>query len=266
MILPVTAPVRSGFDPDRVHPLHGYVIPHTGVDFSVPVGTPVLAPLPWTFEATGYDPPRPKGQGAGRWLRLDHGLIDGHRIRSRYYHLSGLVAAPGPRGVAGQIVALSGNSGDSTGPHLHFEIRVDGTPVDPIAWLEQHTTAPTQLEDDMHAIRNHDGSIGLVKPDGTLEPVPSIGLWNVLLRCGAVAGYHQETDGTVWNALTAHTARVRAAAAGVDVADVAARVAALVVPAVVDAIAVDPTTPDLTETQVQAAARAVRSVLGSLDH
>lgn len=88
----------------------------------------------------------------------------------------------------------------------------------------------------MYAIRNHNGEIGLISPDGTLEKVPSAGVWASLLRSGVVSGYHQETDGTVWNALTSHTAAVRAREANVDVSTVASQVATLVGPMIQDAL------------------------------
>lgn len=149
-MLPIDAAPGSGFNPSRLHPITHKVQPHTGQDFPCPVGTPVHAVLPGKVEKTGFDPKREDGgTGAGRFLRLDHGLIDGHRITSRCYHLSAVLAESHVD--AGEIVALSGNSGDSTGPHLHFEIRVDGTPVDPLTWLATHTTAtpPAPEEDTM---------------------------------------------------------------------------------------------------------------------
>lgn len=144
-VLPVAAAPGSGFNPERPHPLTGKIRPHTGQDFPCPVGTPVIAVLPGKVEKTGFDPKRADGgTGAGQFLRLDHGVIDGHRITSRAYHLSGVLAAR--RFDAGDTVALSGNTGDSTGPHLHFEIRVDGVPVDPMAWLAAHDQSE---EDEM---------------------------------------------------------------------------------------------------------------------
>jgi hypothetical protein len=163
-VLPVDTAPGSAFNPKRKHPITGKVKPHTGQDFPCPVGTPVRAVLPGKVEKTGFDPETEDGgTGAGRYLRLDHGLIDGHRITSRMYHLSAVLAT---RTVdAGEVVALSGNSGDSTGPHLHFEIRVDGVPVDPMAWLAQHTEedddmpTPQEIADAVwqHALANPSG-------------------------------------------------------------------------------------------------------------
>lgn len=129
------------------------------------------------------------------------------------------------------------------------------------ASLDQHLTpmpytltTPTPSEDDMlNVVRNYDGSIGLIGADGTLTPIGSLDTWNALERAGVAKLPNQQTDGTVWNLLTAFTAQRR------QVTDVQA-LAAAIVPAVLAAL---PTT--LTQAQVEAAAeQAIRHVLGSL--
>jgi murein DD-endopeptidase len=67
---------------------------------------------------------------------------------SRYLHASQVIVKKGQRVAQGEVVILSGNSGVSTGPHLHFEILVDGRHVDPIEWLKEHpeATPPVQLK------------------------------------------------------------------------------------------------------------------------
>jgi murein DD-endopeptidase MepM/ murein hydrolase activator NlpD len=97
---------------------------HEGVDFAVPQGTPVYAAADGVVAGA-----KPNG-GYGNWIQIDHG--DG--VSTVYGHLSRF--APGISAGAtverGQLVALSGNTGRSTGPHLHFEVRTDGKPVDPL--------------------------------------------------------------------------------------------------------------------------------------
>ncbi|MEU4112918.1 M23 family metallopeptidase [Kitasatospora sp. NPDC028055] len=104
---------------------------HTGVDFAVSPGTPVLAVGDATVVSAGWD----GAYGKEVVLRL----ADGHF--AQYAHLSAVSVSAGDRVSAGRRVGLSGNTGNSTGPHLHFEIRTSnryGAVVDPIAYLAGH--------------------------------------------------------------------------------------------------------------------------------
>ncbi|MEV7596611.1 M23 family metallopeptidase [Kitasatospora sp. NPDC089797] len=104
---------------------------HTGVDFAVSPGTPVLAVGDGTVVSAGWD----GAYGKEVVLRL----ADGHF--AQYAHLSGLSVSAGQQVSAGQRIGLSGNTGNSTGPHLHFEIRTSnryGAVVNPIAYLSAH--------------------------------------------------------------------------------------------------------------------------------
>ena len=123
----------SGFG-RRKSPKHGASSDHKGVDISMAIGTPVKAILPGTVVLTVDQTPSPT---AGFYVNVDHG--DG--VMSRYLHASQVLVNRGQRVVQGEVVIISGNSGVSTGPHLHFEIHVDGRPVDPIAWLREHPEA-----------------------------------------------------------------------------------------------------------------------------
>ncbi|NYI04925.1 transglycosylase family protein [Allostreptomyces psammosilenae] len=104
---------------------------HTGQDFAVPTGTPVQAVASGTVVSAAYD-------GAyGNQVVIDHG--DG--TFSQYAHLSSLAVSAGQQVGAGDQIGLSGSTGNSTGPHLHFEIRTSpnyGSDVDPVAWLAGH--------------------------------------------------------------------------------------------------------------------------------
>jgi murein DD-endopeptidase MepM/ murein hydrolase activator NlpD len=95
---------------------------HPGIDIAVPVGTPVRASGGGTVTQAGYDP------DYGLFVLLRH--PSGYE--TMYGHTSRLLAVEGDEVLAGQVIGLSGNSGRSTAPHLHFEIRHDGKSVDPL--------------------------------------------------------------------------------------------------------------------------------------
>lgn len=100
---------------------------HTGLDLAVPVGSDVRATGGGTVRSTGTDPEY------GSYVLLAH--ADGYE--SMYGHLSRVLIAQGDSVRVGQVIALTGNSGRSTAPHLHFEIRRDGRSVDPLALVRE---------------------------------------------------------------------------------------------------------------------------------
>jgi len=114
--------ITSGFSTGRRHPVTGRVAPHNGTDFALPVGTPVLAPADGRVTEVERHP------FAGRFLVIQHG----QGFSTRYLHLQKVLVRPGQRVTRGQRVALSGNSGRTTSAHLHYELHVDGQPVDPM--------------------------------------------------------------------------------------------------------------------------------------
>jgi murein DD-endopeptidase MepM/ murein hydrolase activator NlpD len=102
---------------------------HDGIDIGVPVGTPVVAAADGIVTFVGVQ------SGYGNHVEVRH--PDG--VVTTYSHLSGFSVAVGQPVRAGQQIAFSGNTGHSTGPHLHFEVHPPGAPVvDPIAWLAAH--------------------------------------------------------------------------------------------------------------------------------
>ncbi len=115
--------LRSGFGA-RVHPILGYRRMHTGVDFAAPRGTPILAAGNGVVEKAG------RTSGYGNLIVLKH--TNGYE--TAYAHQSSFAKgiAPGVRVRQGQIIGYVGSTGLSTGPHLHFEIRVNKSPVDPL--------------------------------------------------------------------------------------------------------------------------------------
>ncbi len=103
---------------------------HHGIDIAVPIGTPIRASGGGTVIAAGYDP------DYGLFVLLRH--PSGYE--TMYGHTSRLLAAEGDDVQAGQVIGLSGNSGRSTAPHLHFEIRHDGKSVDPLELVKEGGT------------------------------------------------------------------------------------------------------------------------------
>lgn len=116
--------ISSGFG-GRKAPKRGASTFHEGIDFSVPVGTAVMASCGGTVIRAGW------ASGYGRVIYLQH--PDGRQ--TRYGHLSKLLVSAGQSIRQGQKIALSGNTGNSTGPHLHFEIRINGKAVNPLKYL-----------------------------------------------------------------------------------------------------------------------------------
>ncbi len=108
----------------RRHPIYGNVRMHTGVDFAAPMGTPVHATAPGQISFVGW-----RG-GYGRVVEIAHGAD----TMTRYTHLSayrdGL--AVGQRVSAGDVIGNVGASGTATGPNMHYEVRIDGNPIDPL--------------------------------------------------------------------------------------------------------------------------------------
>jgi murein DD-endopeptidase MepM/ murein hydrolase activator NlpD len=124
--IPVVGRVSSPFG-YRMHPIKHVVLFHDGIDVAAPYGAPVYA---MSDGAVLYAGP---ASGFGQEIVLTH--RDG--VTTVYGHVSRILVASGPVKV-GQAIALVGNEGESTGPHLHAEVRVDDRPVDPIAWLRAH--------------------------------------------------------------------------------------------------------------------------------
>jgi len=114
------APTSSPFGP-RSDPFGGAPAHHAGLDLAAPEGTPVAASAPGVVVAAG---PR---SGYGLAVEVDHG----HGITTVYAHASEVLVQPGQRVERGDVIARVGETGRATGPHLHFELRTLGRPVDP---------------------------------------------------------------------------------------------------------------------------------------
>jgi murein DD-endopeptidase MepM/ murein hydrolase activator NlpD len=127
---PVDGPVGSGFG-FRTDPITGRPALHTGLDFSADLGTPILAAAGGMVASTDYHPQY------GNLLEIDHG----NGLTTRYAHTQRILVKVGDLVKRGQQVALVGNTGRSTGPHLHFEVQVDGSMQDPTKFLTSTSTA-----------------------------------------------------------------------------------------------------------------------------
>jgi murein DD-endopeptidase len=114
--------VSSSFNRNRLHPVTGRKAPHNGVDLATPYGTNVMSTGDGVVSRVGNHP------YAGRYVDISHS----GSYETRYLHLSKVLVKRGERVKRGQIIALSGNSGRTTGPHLHFEFHIGGRPVNPL--------------------------------------------------------------------------------------------------------------------------------------
>ena len=109
----------------RVSPFTSVKKMHEGLDIAAPRGTEVLAPADGVVTFNGV-------KGAyGNLLVLDHG----YGLVTRFGHLSQILVQPGTRVKRGDRIALVGNTGRSTGDHLHYEVRIDGVPVNPTRYI-----------------------------------------------------------------------------------------------------------------------------------
>jgi murein DD-endopeptidase MepM/ murein hydrolase activator NlpD len=122
---PVNGRILSRFG-DRQDPFSGEGAFHTGVDISATTGTPVHAAADGIVYMAEYE-----GPGYGKMVTIDHG----NGIRTWYAHLSAFDVIAGQEVRRGQVIARSGNTGRTTSPHLHFEVRMGGSAVNPYPYL-----------------------------------------------------------------------------------------------------------------------------------
>jgi murein DD-endopeptidase MepM/ murein hydrolase activator NlpD len=130
-IMPVEAPYNASGFGRRIDPFTGQWAMHEGIDFLADAGSPVVAAAGGVVQFAGLHPQY------GMMLDIDHG----NDLVTRYAHLSKLFAREGDVVVRGRRIALSGNSGRSTGPHLHFEVRFRGSAQNPAKFLVSNTQA-----------------------------------------------------------------------------------------------------------------------------
>ncbi len=124
-ILPAPGWLSSAFSAMREHPILHVARPHEGIDVSAPMGTPIQSPGNGTVVMTGWQ------SGYGNVIVIDHGF----GIQTKFAHCSKLLARTGQHVTRGDIIAQVGNTGLATGPHLHYEVHINGKPVDPLRYV-----------------------------------------------------------------------------------------------------------------------------------
>jgi len=124
-IMPTAGWLSSAFSRMRSHPILHVARAHEGLDVSAPMGTPIEAPANGTVTQAGWE------AGYGNTVTIDHGF----GIVTRFAHASRIIVKVGERVERGERIALVGNTGLSTGPHLHYEVHVNGRPVDPRRYI-----------------------------------------------------------------------------------------------------------------------------------
>ena len=109
----------------RVDPFSGRPEMHKGLDLAAPLGTPIYSPASGVVSYVGYE------TGYGKLISIDHG----YGVKTRYAHNSQIFVELGQKISRREVIATVGSTGRSSGPHLHYEVRVHGVPVDPINYI-----------------------------------------------------------------------------------------------------------------------------------
>ncbi|MEB3207125.1 MAG: peptidoglycan DD-metalloendopeptidase family protein [Vampirovibrionales bacterium] len=128
LLWPIRGAITSNFG-YRIHPIHRSRLMHTGLDIAGPSGAPVRAADGGVVIEAGW-----RG-GYGKVVMINHGSRNGRNFVTLYGHLSGFAVSRGQSVGKGQTIGYEGSTGYSTGPHLHFEVRLDGAPVNPRPYL-----------------------------------------------------------------------------------------------------------------------------------
>ena len=124
-IMPTTGWLSSHFSASRANPILHENRAHEGIDVSAPMGAPIVAPAAGFVKSVGYE------REFGNTFEIDHG----NGIVTRFAHCSRVIVRAGQEVTRGQLIATVGNTGLSTGPHLHYEVHVNGRPVDPLRYV-----------------------------------------------------------------------------------------------------------------------------------
>ncbi len=113
--------IASGFGM-RIHPIYGIAKMHQGLDFTAPQGTPIYATGDGVVTTSGFN------TGAGNEVVINHG----YGYETKYLHMVRIKARQGQRVKRGEVIGWVGNTGASTGPHCHYEVHINGNPVNPV--------------------------------------------------------------------------------------------------------------------------------------
>ena len=136
---PVVGRITSSFG-ERLDPFNGEGAFHAGIDIGTTFGAPVRAAADGVVTKASF------GDGYGREVMIDHG----NGIVTLYGHLSGFAVTEGQQVKRGQVIGYVGSSGRSTGPHLHYEVRIRDTPVNPHKFLRETMNQLAASEGDSH--------------------------------------------------------------------------------------------------------------------
>lgn len=128
LLMPTSGRKSSDFG-YRMHPIYKVRLLHSGMDIAAPNGRPIYAAAAGQVALAGM-----RG-GSGNYTCIAHGTYQGKNLSTCYAHQSAILVSVGQRVSAGQLIGRVGTTGTSTGYHLHFEVRLSGTPVDPADWL-----------------------------------------------------------------------------------------------------------------------------------
>lgn len=135
----------------RYHPILKVIRPHEGIDLTAPRGTPIYATADGTVVQAGY-----RDGGFGKKVLIDHG----YGYRTVYGHCDDVLVEPGQRVSRGEVIARVGSTGLSKSPHLHYEVHVNGKPVDPINYYATDLS-PAEYEHMIDMLSNADPSFDI---------------------------------------------------------------------------------------------------------
>jgi murein DD-endopeptidase MepM/ murein hydrolase activator NlpD len=161
------ARIASRFNPHRMHPTLHVIMPHNGVDFAAPTGTPIYAAASGTVKTVGDSGP------CGNMVQIEHG--SGDSLVSSYCHMSKFAPGlrVGQRVEAKQLLGYVGQTGRATGPHLHFAIKKNGVFIDPLAMkLDGVRVVPPSSRDEFEELKGRlDKELDALRKDAA--PLPT---------------------------------------------------------------------------------------------
>jgi len=155
----------SPYSLSRRNPVTGVVRPHAGVDFGLPFRVPVLASSSGIVSHAGVNPRLGRTGGYGEYVVIDHGS----GYQTLYGHLDSVSVRVGQYVKVGEVVGRNGSTGNSTGPHLHFEVRINGRSVEPTQYLNkdpknQYALASAATPDNVRPIETTIPNTGTITP------------------------------------------------------------------------------------------------------
>jgi murein DD-endopeptidase MepM/ murein hydrolase activator NlpD len=142
--------LASGFGM-RIHPVYKVKKMHTGIDFAAPIGTPIYATADGTIAEVSV-----RFSGYGKMVEIDHGF----GYRTRYAHMHDFVVRQGQRVKRGELIGYVGDTGLSTAPHLHYEVLMNGTQINPVHYFFNDLT-PAEYEKIIELASVENQSLGM---------------------------------------------------------------------------------------------------------